>query len=226
MNRIFRFAALTLPFSFFISAAVNAQVNDAGLWISLAAEKKITQKLSLGLSQETRFDENISRLATSYTDVGAEYRIFKFLSAGIHYRYVRSRQLTGFYEPRQRFYADVSYRYRNKPVIVTLRQRLQAQYRNTRNDSKTKSPESYLRSKLTVKFDLDKKYFPYISTELFFQLNNDLGNEIDNIRYAAGFDYELNNFHAVGLYYLINKEIHVVNPETDYVIGAEYKYSF
>jgi hypothetical protein len=104
---------------------------------------------------------------------------------------------------------------------LTLRERFQAQYSPVRNDKKTPSPENHLRSKLTAKADLDRRYSPYFAFEWNYQLNNPEGNVVDNLRYRLGVDYKISKVYGAGLYYMINREVHVEAPVTDYVIGIE-----
>ncbi len=215
-----------LVFSFwFISAqCVFSQVNDAGLWTSVNLEKKITADFSLNLSEELRFNENISELGTAFTEFGGDYKLIKNLTAGISYRFIQKRRVDDFYSTRHRLIFNLSYRHKIKKLSITLRERFQTQYADIYSSEDGKIPEHTLRSKLTLKYDFDKKYFPFIYTELFYQLNNPEGNELVNVRYAAGFEYEFNKRSSLDLFYLINKEINVNNPWTDYVIGVAYNF--
>ena len=67
---------------------VNAQVyNDAGLWLTLKAEKKITPRFSAELTQEFRMDENISELGEFYTESGIVYKFNKSIRFSADFRY-------------------------------------------------------------------------------------------------------------------------------------------
>ena len=67
----------TIPKAFLLGAIVLltagqpllSQVSDAALWTSVNIEKKINQRISIGLSNEFRFNENISELGTLYNDL-------------------------------------------------------------------------------------------------------------------------------------------------------------
>lgn len=221
MNKYFLFLLFLLP-----AFNSNAQVNDAGLWTSINIEKKISKGFTAALSQEFRFKENISELGTAFTEVGIEHKIIKRLSFGIGYRFIQSRSLDDAYSLRHRLMADLSYRYKIKHVGITLRERFQSQVKDVQYGEDGFAPVHYLRSKMSIKYAPEKKYAPWISAELFYQLNNNKGNEIDNIRYAAGIDYDFNKRHSVGLFYLINQEINMSDPLTEYISGISYKYSF
>lgn len=215
-----------LVFELCLLTKAQSQVNDAGLWMSLNAEKKITSKFSLSFSQEFRLNENISELGTAFTELGAEYKVYKKIFVGLSYRFLQKRQVDDFYSLRHRVNIDAGYRLKTHKISFTIRERFQTQYKDVNTSPEGHLPEYYLRNKLSVKYDLGKKYTPFLSAEIFYQLNNPAGNEIDNLRYAGGFSYEVNKFHSIDLFYLINKEINVNNPWTEYVIGIGYKYSF
>ena len=225
MNKIFYQLLFVCLFYLKIPVAFS-QVKDAGLWSSVNLEKKITQKLTAGLSEELRFNENITELGTAFTEIGVDYKFYKFVSLGISYRFIQKRRVDDFYSTRHRYNIDLSLKYKIKKISVSLRERFQTQYADVNTSEDGKIAERYLRNKLTLKYDLDKKYTPYISCELFYQLSNPEGNEFDNIRYAAGFNYEFNKKMSVDLFYLINKEFHVNDPWTEYISGIGFNYSF
>lgn len=209
---------LLLAFSF----ATKAQVNDAGLWLNLSAEKKITQKFSTQLTQSFRLNENFSELGTSFSEIGVNYKIQKRLSIGAAYRFSQKRRVDDFYSMRHRYNIDISYKLKIKKLSITLRERFQSRYKDYKTSEKGNVPKNYFRSKITMRYNLNKKYTPFISGELFYQL----AEQIDNLRFKAGFDYEFNKFSTLNLYYMIDKEINVKNPWTNYVIGLGYNYSF
>ena len=221
---VFNFIVICLGFGCLHSS--NAQVNDAGLWTSVTIEKKVFSKFSLALNQELRFNENISELGTAFTELGGNYRIRKFLSIGASYRFIQKRKVNDFYSMRHRYNIDLAIRHKIKNLSLALRERFQTQYADIYSREKGMLPEHYLRSKLTLKYDLDKKYAPFLSGEFFFQLSNVEGNELDNVRYAAGFDYEFSKRSSVELFYVINKAFNVNEPVTDYVTGIGFNYSF
>lgn len=204
----------------------TAQVKDAGLWLNFSMEKKFTKKISASLSQELRFNENISELGTAFTEVGGEYKFNKRFTGELYYRYVQKRQLNDYYLNSHRWFVDLSYKRKIKKISFTLRQRVQAQVRALETSSESKLPEYYMRTKLALKMDLDKKYTPFIAGEIFYPAFSGQDLFIDNTRFSLGFEYDFNKRHSVTLFYMINTEVNVNDPWTDYISGASYKYSF
>ncbi|MDQ3046387.1 MAG: DUF2490 domain-containing protein [Bacteroidota bacterium] len=212
---------------FLFSSLISfAQVNDAALWVGIGLEKKLTNKFSLELTEELRFNENISELGTIFTEMGASYKIAKRFTIGGNYRFTQRRRVDDFYSIRHRYSLEASYKIKVKKLNFIIRERFQSQYKDGGRDEDGGVAGNYLRSKLSIKLNTGKKVTPFISGELWYQLTNEKGNEFDNVRYQAGIDYELNKFSTFTLGYLINKEFNVNDPWTTYAINLGFKYSF
>ncbi len=204
----------------------SAQVNDAGMWLSLNAEKKITPALSFNLSEEFRFNENLLELGSFFTDAGVSYKISKMFRISANYRFSNKRRIDDSYSKRHRYYVDLVIRKNFNPLVFSFRTRYQSQYSDMFSSSDGLISSSYIREKLQIKFDLNKKYSPYVYSELYYSLNNPKGNRIDNMRYAAGIEYSINRMHSIDLFYLIQNEMNVKSPVRDFVIGLGYNFTF
>jgi hypothetical protein len=213
--------------SVFACILTKAQVKDAALWTTIDVEKAFTQKFSAYITEELRFNENITELGTFFTELGVSYKIQPEIGFSAGYRYINKRNLDDSYTARHRFHLAMDYKFDIKSFTVGLKGKFQSQFSDelfTTTDQLI--PGNYARGKISVKYNLEKRYKPFVSTELFYQLNNPEGNEIDNIRYVGGIDYELNKISSFKLYYMLQKEMHVKNPRTDYVTGLEYDLRF
>ncbi|MEO8146381.1 MAG: DUF2490 domain-containing protein [Bacteroidia bacterium] len=215
----------SLCFSFFILHFSFSQENDAGLWLTASVEKKLNKDFKVALTEEFRFKENYSQLGTYFTDVSLQYKISKSFNASFNYRFIKKLQPDLTYQTRNRFYLDIAYRYKAHKWNFILRTRLQDQLKAISIEEQYSEPEYYWRNKLSVKYSV-KKFTPYITGEIFYPLNNPKGNEIDEWRWSIGSDYDLNKKNTIGGYFLIDKEIHVNNPLTSFIIGLEYGYVF
>jgi len=210
----------------FAGAELRAQVNDAQLWLSVNLEKKITQSFSVAFSEELRLNENITEAGTIFSDLGVSYRFNKRFRAGVSGRYTLKRRLDDTYEQRFSWYAEGFYREKLKPVSMIFRLRYQSRYDEAGTSEKAAIPEDHLRTKLTLKIDLKKKFEPYIYGEAFFNIQEPASRSFDQLRLCAGIEYTFSRRHMVDLHYLISREYQVKNPETDYVIGASYYFTF
>lgn len=203
---------------------LKGQVKDAGLWTSVGLDYKLKKKVTVSISEEVRFNENITEAGTILTNVGLSYKYNKHFKFDIGYRYSLKRKVEDYYSIRHRFNVDIRYNKSLKPIQFQYRIRLQDQYSNIGRDSDGGIPEFYLRNKLKLNLDLNKPYSPYFSVELFSPLNYPHNIAFDRIRTIAGVDYSLSKHHKVDVYYLIQKGLNVSRPKTDFVLGLGYVY--
>ncbi|MCX6304656.1 MAG: DUF2490 domain-containing protein [Bacteroidetes bacterium] len=214
---------------FFLVLAGNtlrSQVNDAQLWLSANLEKKLTPALSLGFTEEMRMNENITEVGTIFSDLGLSYRFLQRFKAGASYRFTMKRRYDDTYKYQNSWYVEGSYREKLKPVTLALRLRYQSRYAEEQTTKKSEIPKNHLRTKLTVKYDLQKKFEPYLYAETYFRTGVTAAYSFDQLRLCAGMEYTFNRMHMIDLHYLFCREYNVVNPETDYVIGIGYYFTF
>jgi len=223
--KAFRFLVfIALLINLLSGSALNAQVKDAGLWTSVNFEAKLVKKVSLTISQELRFNENITELGAAFTDAGLSYKLNKHFEIAANYRFTQRRRNDNYYSFRQRFYGDVKYSRKLKPFDVSFRTRIQDQISDIGRASDGGVPEYYWRNKLSLKWDTKKAYSPYVSVELFSPLNYPRINAFDAMRTTAGVEYEISKHHKVDIYYMIQKVLNVSKPETDFILGLGYFY--
>lgn len=215
-----------LLFTAGIIFSTSAQYDDAGLWTTINAEKKLKNNFHIFLTEEFRLKENFSQINLFYTDIGVGYRPLNFLKVELAYRSAEKKLITGFYSIRHRLMLDITMKKKYGNFDLAYRHRLQTEVRNVNSSENGSVPEWYSRNKFTVRYDLQKKYTPYLSTELRYQIDDLRNIESDQTwhraRYAFGFDYELDKKNKLGLYYLIQHEWNVSLPENLYIIGVEY----
>lgn len=206
----------------FSAIQAKAQEKDAGLWTSLNFETKLVKKLSLSLSEEFRFNENITELGTSFTDIGLDYKLNKHWQVAVDYRFTQKRRLDDYYSFRHRFYADIKYNHKLNPFEISFRSRLQDEYDDIGRAPDGGVPIFYMRNKIGLKWDTKKKYEPYLSAELFSPLNYPREFAFDNIRTLAGVEYSISKHHSLDVFYMIQRELNVSSPKTDFIIGLGY----
>lgn len=215
-----------IPLLVFCEVAAFAQVQDAGLWLSAAIEKRVSRSVSFCFTEEVRLDENMSEVGTIFSDIGVEYRFLKRFSVAGYYRFTLKRRLDDTYEPRNRHYIDIGYREKFNPVKLTLRLRFQSQYPYFFADHAVRDPEYDTRVRLKLALDLNRRYEPYLSAESFFGMSNNEGVCLDAMRYCADVEYNFNRMHKIDLHYMIQQEYQVKNPETDFILGLSYSFLF
>lgn len=210
---------------FFVSS-VSAQYDDAGMWNTINVEKKLKNNFSVFITEEFRLKENFSQINLFYTNVGVGYRPYNFLKVEFIYRSIEKKLITDFYSIRHRLMLDITLKKKYGDFSLSYRHRLQAEVRNVNSSDNGSIPEWYSRNKVEVKYDLHKKYTPYTSCELRYQIDDVRNIESDDTwhraRYVLGFEYEINKKNTFGVYYLIQHEWNVSIPENLYILGLEY----
>ncbi len=201
-----------------------AQVNDAGLWGSINIEKKFTRKFSLHFSEELRLNENFSELGTIYSELTGEYKFSKTFSLSGGYRFILKRQKEDFYNSRHRYLVNLNVKRKFGKIATNTRVRFQSQYTAYNSSEDGQVPDNYLRTKLGLKYSTGKKYKPFVSGELFFDLNNPDGLLWDNYRASAGIEYEFSVRSNIELGYMIDREVNVSDPLTNYIISIGWNY--
>jgi len=207
-----------------LASAAEGQTSDAGLWTSVNFEAKLVKRVSATISEEFRFNENITELGAAFTDAGLTYKLNKHFQFAVNYRFTQRHRTDNYYSFRHRFYVDIKYSKKLKPFEFSFRTRLQDQYADIGRAADGGVPEYHLRNKLSMKWDLKKTYTPYISLELFSPLNYPRSYAFNGIRTSAGVEYAFSKHHKVDLYYMIQKELNVSRPETYFIVGLGYYY--
>ena len=102
------------------------QEKDAGLWLSVNLEKKITPALFVTFTEEVRMNENITEVGTIFSDLGLGYKFGKRFRTSANFRFINKRSLDDSYDNRVRYYFDFVYRERFKPLVIQFRVRVQS----------------------------------------------------------------------------------------------------
>jgi hypothetical protein len=203
---------------------------DAGLWTTLNLDKQFNEKLSVFLTEEFRMKENFSSVNLFYTDIGVEVRPVKFLKVSLAYRSIQKSLIDETYSFRHRLMLDITLKQKIGNFALAYRQRLQSEVRDIYSSDNGNLPEWYSRNKFSVKYDFGKAVSPYLAVELRYQINDprliESNGTWHRTRYILGMDYKINDKNTFGLYYLIQNEYNVKTPQTIYILGLEYSYSF
>lgn len=201
-----------------------AQIDDVGLWLGVNIQSNITRQLEGSLTEQLRLSNDATRINLILSDLGLDYSFSKKLKVGLHYRFI-NRNKENYYSKRHRFYADIAWKEKVKFISFTLRERIQEQFSDYNSSETGKIPEWVLRSKLTAKIDLDKKYIPYLSFEVFYLIDNAKEeNGITDFRYETGINYEFNRINSVNPFLLCQ-----ITRSTNFIeliYGVSYTYTF
>ena len=218
-----------LFFSWLIGDGFAQSYPDAGSWNTFNIECDLPAKFTGLFTEECRLKENFSRLNLFYTNVGLEYKFTKNFKAALVYRFIDKFQDDNTFSFRHRLMLDLTIKHKFGKLTASYRQRLQAEERNIYSSENGRLPEWYSRNKFGISYDLEKRYAPYASIELRYQIHDPRSMESEKTwhrnRYALGAEYKINNKSAFAAYYLIQHEYNVLSPENLYIVGLEYTLS-
>lgn len=221
-------AALIMLLSW--SNTLKAQVNDMGVWTNIYLEKKVYAGLHAHFNQETRFNNNVSQFSFAYGDIGLTYKITSFLSTTLDYvlveKYHIEKARSDYYSTRHQFYYNIVFRAKANDFKFMLREQVDSQVSDFYSSDKGFIPEYHWRHKFTVKYELTQRFTPYVADEVYYQLGNPEGNEIDRNRTFFGTFYKLSKHSELELYYLLQLDFHQSPDQRLYVIGLGYAHEF
>lgn len=197
------------------------QVNDASLWTELEIQKKINLRQAIGISENLRLIENYSQVSTHFTELSYQYKFTKQFEGTISYRFAQRFKYDQSLSFRNRLTLDLNYKFKFKTISISFRERLQHQYQDAFRTNWTDNTTTF-RSRITCDFDLEKRFEPFVSGEVFLENFNFL----NNIRFAVGCKYEFSKQLSAQLSFIMNKELQVRNPYTFFIVAPSLKYCF
>ncbi|MEO8086246.1 MAG: DUF2490 domain-containing protein [Bacteroidota bacterium] len=219
-------------FLFLTSELLSGQKlpEDAWLWNTVSVNKQLSKKWSLGVDEELRLFDNMSRVNLFFTNVGVSYKLNRVFKFSLVYRFNNKNQDGEYYSTRHRLYLDIAYKKKVlRNLAVTYRVRFQGQVRDYFSSDVGKNIESYMRHKFDLSYSY-KKYTPYLAAEFRFQISNPSFAEANDLwdreRFYLGCDYDFNKKHALGLYYMIQHDFNNQRAENDFTLGWQYTFSF
>lgn len=207
-----------------VMSSANAQIDDTGLWLDASIQKSFTRNLDATITQQLRFRQDLTEVDALISDAGIEYAFGKKVKAGLHYRFINSNR-ENYYSKRHRMYFDLAWKEKAGILSFTLRERIQQQFNDYHSSETGKIPTWILRSKLAVKADLDKKYFPYVSGEIYYIIDNAKEDDklVSRYRLEAGFEYKFNRLNNVNPFVLFQ---HNISTQFDQLVfGISYAIS-
>lgn len=193
----------------------SAQETIFQTWTSAGIEKKLSKQLSLLLSEELRLGYYNPNAYAFLTEAGMKYKLGKKMDAAFSFRVtVRENEIA--YRP----FIDLSYEIMLKKWKIEPRLRYQYQIQ------KNETAESYFRVKTTLSYEINKRWQPYISGEIFYHSFYYKGSSFDEYRLAAGIEHTYKKAHTIKLHYLFDQEFNVNNATQRHVAGFAYEYEF
>jgi hypothetical protein len=204
-------------------AAAQSYDDDAKLWLNVNIGKQITKKWESQLLLQNRLSENFSRYS-GYVCGSVAYRVtrnFKILTGYT----IGSRQDNELiYTTVQQFIAGVMLRIKFREFTFIYRNLAQWQANGVSLFDDEKTVQGYNRNKLTIRYDLEKRWQVYAAGELYFPLN--LSYKYDYIarsKSTAGVVYKISKHSSLEAYFLLQLHNNYTKMSArDFIYGLTY----
>ncbi|MCB9235353.1 MAG: DUF2490 domain-containing protein [Bacteroidia bacterium] len=201
----------------------QSRLLENGQWFGASISQDIKKDFKWSYEQDLRFRYGMYIVDNYFNELGVDYKLHKYLTVKFKYRIgfddinIRPR----FY---QRFNLDfkTDYRWKKASLTFTWRPRIQVRLRPGEGQMQQ---SWHLRNKLDISYKLNKKFDFWWSGELFHRLNEPGRNPFaDELRNYLGVDVDLGKRKEISLYYMNSYEMHVEDPYTTHVLGAQFNY--
>ncbi len=204
--------------------------SDWASWNTIGVEYKLNEKWSFALEEQVRLKENISVVDNYFTQLSADYKLFKGFKLGAGVRYIRDNDNQGNiqgYENHFRFQIDAMYKHEINDFKIGYRLRYQNKNELGVSYDEGDYANQNIRFKTSLEYNIKNwKLDPKFSAEIFNRFQEGKENGFNKYRLTLGTDYKVKNFGKLGVFYRFEKELNVDFPETKNIIGLNYTYTF
>jgi hypothetical protein len=212
----------------FASFAQSQREMDAGASFTFAVEKDLSRFLTLAMDEEIRIVDNNTGFDRNVTSLGLDCSLFdRKVKIGAYYAFIYLYNNDFLYEPRHRYYLNLSYKETFEPFIFSWRGRLQGTYRDENRGDYKINPKYVMKNKFEAAYMIwGSPWRPYLSCDLSTSLNNPLLEyELLRIRYESGVNWRLDRTTYMEFFlrwdeYLSDTDAHKLS------IGVAYKMKF
>lgn len=223
-------------FFLFLQASVYAQtqetilVRDFEAWTSVGIAYKPNKKWSFELLERLQLKDNASVVSGYFTEIESAYAITKHWKIGAGFRYIRNNDTRGKiqgYENFHRYHFDLKYQHDIKRFTLGYRLRYQTKSELGVTGADLDIPNQNIRLKIEVDYNIKKSnYTPTLGVDFFNAILESGGIVFSKYRIISGVDYQFKTAGKVGLFYLIDQQVHVDYPKTTHVLSLKYMYTF
>jgi hypothetical protein len=200
---------------------LKAQENDFALWSEVSLEKMFTPRFSIKLREALRTAENSTRIDNHFTQLNFSYILTNKIDISVAYRNAQKFKFDETVSYRSRFHFDLRYKIKFKKFDFVFQERIQSRFSDINRSDDWQTPKNVLRSRLTIRYDFEKRFKPFFYYEFSYNLNDKL---ISNQRFRLGLDYEINKKQACRIFYMIDQELNRNNPLSTFALGLQYRF--
>ena len=198
---------------FFPLSCAFSQENDFQFWTSFSVNDKFISKTDIYFKYGIRFRENASLISDDFIEMKLKYRFSKKFSVSLGVRDINEWNQKMQIKNKNRYFADLLLRKKNKRFMFSLRNRFQQQ------ESETEYAYTF-RQKGVVSYNIRKtKLEPLFAIECFYNKS-----KINKLRYTISFSYPLYQDLDLNLSYRIQNQLY--DLATIFIFDTKLSYNF
>lgn len=212
-----------------LSLQAQTEGDDFGGLISTELSWKMAKRAQLSFEEELRTQQHFSKLERSSSTLGLSFKLSDHFKLGaaynfIYQQYYRPKKDLWQWEIRQRYYTYATASWDVNRFEISLRERFQSTYRQSKD---YKNPKNYLRSRISVDYDIRRSPFqPYASAEMYYLLKSQESG-INRWRYTAGCEYKIDKKNQLDFFYRYTTFADDDNDEENgHMLGLCFKHRF
>lgn len=224
MKKIF----LLIAFSLLLLSNRAISQDLYGLWTGVEVTKPLSNSLSVSVSPELRTTTSPFVVDDILLETSIAFKPLKWLQIVGGYRYSR------FYE------SDFDDRFNGHRYSIAIRPKFELgrfsfSYRGQYQRSMiywydmgySIETKDNFRNRLQITYDVpNAKVEPFASGELYYDLTSGKQKEFSRLRVRAGVTYPLNKRNEIEVFGQYQTKLNTNSPETSYVLGVFYSFSF
>lgn len=218
---------LFLCFSAFSFAQTKKETN-LGTSLSLVLQKDLSRFLTWEIDQEIRLINNTVGFERSITETGLDYALFrKRVKVGAYYAFMYLYNNSHLYEPRHRYYFNLSYKQPLNDFTFSWRGRFQSTFRDEDRDRYKVNPKQVVKNKFEIEYIIfGSPWKPYLSCDLSTYLNDPvMGYTLTRIRFQGGVNWRMDRTTYME-FFLRYDDYQSASDNNSLFVGATYKIKF
>jgi len=206
-----------------------AQVReDFRVWGAMSWGADLSDKWTLQVDQEFRFENNGQNLGRTFSAIGFRYKLSKVIRFQAHYRYIRDKD-DRWWGNRNRLMFDVVLRTKQTQWRYLTRSRIQIEKNGYGFiDEKSDIPRIYFRQMAKINFRLNRIWEPYLSGEARFMIKDTRVpgySGFDRHRITLGTDYNVTDKLRIGAFFREQQEWNRPRNDRYWIFGIELNWN-
>ena len=204
---------------------LNAQdfEDDAALWLNVYLEKRIKDKFDVHFTHSSRINNNFSEYGLGYGDIGLTYYYKKNIKIMADYVLRQQRNLNGSYSTRNRAYLALLLKKEIGRFKFGYRNLFQGQLTDMYTSEKGLIPVFYDRNKVSVKYDINKRFTASVSEELYYPLYQAKNKGFDRSRSTIGLTYKFSKRTNIEFAFTYRHELNAFSrTKRDFIYGVTF----